>query len=981
MMKQTESNYPSLSRLATEHGQAVPCSSNLPLTLDDSNMVWFIESGSVNLFLVEIRNGVEQSLRQHIMHCDTGAIIPGVITDNNLKTEGTRFTVIAKGIAGTALRRIPISYLERVAPAEIAVQIDSWVLSFTKTLSRFVTNLPRPTMLAEPDSKQQLEVGTISVRQRVVWIVGIPMGASLYMGIVDGFDTSATGITDPPMVPLTWASWLAVLQNTDVESKSTEEVIKQGLLPLALARFHELAFSLEHLNRRLALVDDTNLERIRNTSRNTAERVSRERLYNIYDLPVEQDLSDDETALFDALQIIGKYEKIAFQFPMRSGPSQKPVGLTAILDMSGIRSRRVNLKYDDHWWNTDGSAILAFLKENRQPVVLVPGLFGRYWMIDPVKKTKIRITANRTSLLQADAWMFYRPFPARKVTTTDMLRMALHRCSGNTIRLILAGIPGGLLQIIPALALGFTVSIVSTDRSEETLLTVSLVVVAFGLIAALLHILQKKSFMHLKDRATASIETAFWDRIISLPTHVLNFRSTSEIALSGMTFQHLRNSEQQTFVESLLSMIFMLPILLYICFIDIHLGLVTLTLCAISLLLSVLVGMLQIEPHGRAINAAQSALNKLFQIIEGIVKLRVERAEGSAYAIWAHDYRKQKRAEVDLGVLERHSRAFSTALPFFAGATLFFVVAIDDSHNTSIGNFLVVFIVLLTFLSVTTRFGESIGSLAVGLKGIGQLKPFLDAEPEVTVGRGPVEYLNGDVLFDRVSFRYDPDGPLILDDVTIHARPGEFIAIAGESGAGKSTLFNLALGINHPSSGAILYDGHDLRHLNLKQLRRNVGTVPQSIRLYPQDIWDNIVVYQEDITTEMVWDATQSAIIENQIKAMPMGLMTLVGTSGSVLSGGESQRISLARSLLRNPRVMLLDEATNWLDNNSQAEVMQNLALLVSTRIVIAHRLSTLEKADRIYVLKAGKVVQTGTYQDLRETEGVFKDLITRQNT
>ena len=264
---------------------------------------------------------------------------------------------------------------------------------------------------------------------------------------------------------------------------------------------------------------------------------------------------------------------------------------------------------------------------------------------------------------------------------------------------------------------------------------------------------------------------------------------------------------------------------------------------------------------------------------------------------------------------------------------------------------------------------------------MGQLKPFLDAEPEVSVGKEPVEYLNGDVLFDRVSFRYDPDGPLILDDVTIHAQPGEFIAIAGESGAGKSTLFNLALGINHPSSGAILYDGHDLRHLNLKQLRRNVGTVPQSIRLHPQDIWDNIVLYQEDTTTEMVWDATRSAIIENQIKAMPMGLMTLVGTSGSVMSGGEIQRISLARSLLGNPRVMLLDEATNWLDNNSQAEVMQNLALLVSTRIVIAHRLSTLEKADRIYVLKSGKVVQTGTYQDLRETEGVFKDLITRQNT
>ena len=260
-----------------------------------------------------------------------------------------------------------------------------------------------------------------------------------------------------------------------------------------------------------------------------------------------------------------------------------------------------------------------------------------------------------------------------------------------------------------------------------------------------------------------------------------------------------------------------------------------------------------------------------------------------------------------------------------------------------------------------------------------QMRPLLAAVPDSETQGEPVRRLGGELLFDRVSFRYDPDGPLVLDDVTLRARPGEFVAIAGESGAGKSTLFRLALGLDRPSAGAVYYDGRDLKHLNLKQVRRMIGTVPQSVRLHPQDLWDNIVAHHEGTTTRKVWETARTAVIEREIKAMPMGMMTMVGASGGVLSGGESQRVTIARSLIGNPRIMLLDEATNWLDNESQAEVMHNLTKLSSTRIVIAHRLSTLQQADRIYVLRAGKVVQSGSFEELMEVEGVFRDLVRRQ--
>ena len=259
-----------------------------------------------------------------------------------------------------------------------------------------------------------------------------------------------------------------------------------------------------------------------------------------------------------------------------------------------------------------------------------------------------------------------------------------------------------------------------------------------------------------------------------------------------------------------------------------------------------------------------------------------------------------------------------------------------------------------------------------------QIRPFLSETPETSSEGELVESLGGEVVFDHITFRYDPEGPLILDDVTIRANPGEFVAIAGESGAGKSTIFRIALGLDHPSSGAVYYDGRDLRHLNLKQVRRKIGAVPQDLQLHPEDVWDNIVGDREGVTSDVAWTAAKAASVDRDIMRMPMGMLTCVG-GGGLTSGGESQRIVIAHALIETPRVMLLDEATNWLDNDNQARVMDNLASLRSTRIVIAHRLSTLRQADRIYVMQAGKVVEVGTFETLMEVGGVFRDLVRRQ--
>ena len=983
-MRETDTVYTSIAELADRFGESVPCAGNLPVELADPASVWFIDQGAVNLFLVEFRDGVEQAPQQHLLRRESGWMLPGIAPDQRASDDDTTLSIVAKGLPGTLLKRLPVSLMSQVRPSELAEQTDTWLTAITETLSRFAIPLPRPTALAEPGLTQTLAPCTLSVRRDVVWVSEPPSGAGLFMGIVDCAEHAESNRLQEAVIPLTRTSWLTLFDEATLTGHSTETLAERGMLLSALASFHAVAFALERLNRRLVVVDAVNLERARTISRRTAEKAARQRLYNIYDRPVDRDAGIEDTALEDALELIGRHEGIDFKIPARSGHSDAPLGLVDILDASGVRARRVRFKAEDGWWRGDSNAMLAFRAADGRPVALLPGMFGAYREIDPVTKRSVRVTANRlvnAGALREEAWMFYRPLPTRDVKPVDLLGIALRGSVSDFARLVIAGLPYGLVRLLPALALGFVANQISAGGSAGTLFAVAVGVAAFGLLGALLHLLQNMAMMRLEGRSASRVEAAFWDRLMRLPPIVLHRHPAGDLAMSGMTFQNLRDGLRGAVADSFLSVIFLLPVFVVIFFHDAALGYITLAFSLATLLITVVLGLRQISPYGLMISAARRVGGRLFQIVEGISKLRMDNAEGSAYAIWARDYREQKRAEIELGGIEGHSRAFGAALPFLAGGVLLFAVIAVGDRNMLVGGFLVVYTLFIVFQSAVSRLGETFGAMAAMLPAFEQMRPLLSAVPQTETEGEPVEFLGGDILFDHVSFRYDADGPLILDGVTIHARPGEFIAIAGESGAGKSTLFRLALGIDWPTAGAVYYDGRDLKHLNLKQVRKKIGAVPQSVGLHPQDLWDNLVSHHEGVATEEVWAAVRTAEVETQIKGMPMGMMTMVGASGSVLSGGESQRITIARAVLGSPRIMLLDEATNWLDNENQARIMQNIAALTSTRIVIAHRLSTLEQADRIYVLKGGRVVQSGSFEELREIDGVFKELIKRQIT
>ena len=962
----------SINEIARQHGVPVPCESNLPVSLADPESTWVIAQGTVDLFLLETRDGRPQAAPEHLLRAEAGRLMPGVATSTE---DETCLELIAKGRPGTILKQVPTSELARASPNELAREVDAWVTSVTEALCRFSSSRPRPTALVEPQAAADVEPGTLAVRRGVVWLSQPPLGKSLFLGMLDSAELGG----EESWLALTPNGWLSLFESASLRAESSETLAQRGALLPALTSFHSLALALERLNRRLAVVDQANLERARSTSRQADVSSARRRLFNIYDEPLEQDEGLGEQYLLHALRIIGKKEGINFKLPASGASKDNQVDLADILDASGVRARQVSLRPEDRWWHGDSNAILAFTSQDGLPVVLLPTPFGRYRQIDPVTKRSQAVTKASASALKKQAWVFYPPLPKESATPADLWRIGVRGSGADLIRLTLAGIPGGLLQLLPALALGFVAHHLVTGGSATAIYTALVALAGLGLIGALLHLLQSTALTRLENRSTTRIEAAFWNRLMRLPTSILRRHPAGDLAMTGMTFQGLREGAQGAVAGSVLALLFLLPVFAVIFFVDAALGGIALAFSIASITVTVLFGMRQISPHGRMIAAVRKVVGRLFQIVAGIAKLRVENAEGSAFSAWARDYRDQKRAELELGRLEGHLQAFAAALPFLAGAVLLLFASMGAGAPMPVADFLVVYIVFVTFQNAVARFGGQLSTLSATLPAFEQMRPLLAAIPETEAEGQSVDHLGGEILFDHVSFRYRADEPLILDDVTIHARAGEFIAIAGESGAGKSTLFRLALGLDQPASGAVYYDGRDLQLLNLKQVRRKVGAVPQAVQLHPQDLWDNIVAHHEQATSDEVWHMAEVADMKREIKAMPMGMLTPVGTSGSVLSGGESQRITIARSLMRDPQVVLLDEATNWLDNQSQAQVMQNLAALTSTRIVIAHRLSTLLQADRIYVLSKGKIVQSGTFQDLMDEAGVFRELVRRQ--
>jgi ABC-type bacteriocin/lantibiotic exporter with double-glycine peptidase domain len=376
----------------------------------------------------------------------------------------------------------------------------------------------------------------------------------------------------------------------------------------------------------------------------------------------------------------------------------------------------------------------------------------------------------------------------------------------------------------------------------------------------------------------------------------------------------------------------------------------------------------------------QSALDPTTELLRGVMQLRSAGALARGYARWARYQATSTQLRVRLGRVGTLQSVLGVLWPTLGLALILTVVALtsDDSADGEAIGVLVTAQTALT--SANTALAAAIGSIGALLSARAVLRrcePILSELPE-SAGGGEVAPLSGGIDVRGVSYRYRPESPPIFDGLNLSVRPGEHLALVGPSGSGKTTLLRLLLGLEDPDSGLVAYDGRDLAGLDRSGVRRQLGVVMQSSALLPGTVRDNVDMGR-GLSASRVWEALELAAVADDVRAMPMGLSSVVIDGSAGISGGQRQRILLARALAGSPRILILDEATSALDNLNQRAVTTNLDRLNVTRIVVAHRLSTIENADRIAVIADGHIVAHGTYAELLSRPGPFRDLVHRQ--
>ena len=955
-----------LAALAVSLGEAVASAGNRPIGLDDPQIAYFVERGSLDVFLTEYEDGHTTSSFKHVLRAGPNRLVFGV--------GGDSLIAVAKGLPGCQLRRVRLESLLRDDIGEALVaQVDAWLAAFAAAVAADIAPRPHPhaDRLLSPGERLDAEAGyALIARKEVIWIAS--------EGHAELFGTEEPDPNGTGLMPLTPESWLTLSGPVSATALSSQDLHDEGKLIPALAEFHRMALSAEQLNRRLLLADEANLQVSRAAHRRRDEEQARQGLFNV--LSSSQPLAAEQaSALLAALELIGQYEGLAFQSPPRPRSGAAESSMRDILTVSGVRAREVTL--EDRWWRLGNSgALLAFQGDDNRPVALLPRLAGGYRIVDPVSGASERVNEDRARKLSQMAWSFYRPLSNdRAVSGQDLLRYAAKNLTGDLARFVITGCIAGILTIMPAVLIGVLVDRVIPLQAGGLLVQLAVGLVALAVVGTLLMMLQGTALMRLEGRVAARLGSAVWDRLLGLRSNFFTDFTAGDLSARVSVFQTLRDQVSGVVGGAILAVIFLIPAFVIIFAYDPGLGWLSLGIGLVSLLVTVVFGLLQIDPQRRRYAAVRQLAGDLFQFINGIGKLRSSGAEGSAFAFWARKYRGQQQAAMDIGKLSEHIVAFSAAVPAFASAALFAFALYKGTDSLAVGDFLAVYVMSMTFYVAIARLGQSFEAIAAIAPGVEQIQPVLKAVPEETPTGDAVVELNGEIQFDHVSFRYDEDGPLDLDDVSLRARPGEFIAIVGETGSGKSTLMHLALGLQEPSVGAVYYDGRDLANLNKRVVRKQIGVVMQDGALRPGNIADNIIGLSDYLTLDDAWRAARQAAVADDIEAMPMGMFTMVGDSMATFSGGQAQRIMIAAALVRSPRILFLDEATSWLDAENQRKVMEGIESLAVTRIVIAHRLSTIRKANRIYVLQAGRVVQQGGFDELLESAGLFRDLMRRQ--
>ena len=599
-------------------------------------------------------------------------------------------------------------------------------------------------------------------------------------------------------------------------------------------------------------------------------------------------------------------------------------------------------------------------------------------MVDPQQASRTRVTSSVGDLLEPQAYVFYRPLPPEALSRTDILKFAFQGVLRDLSLVVVVGVLGAVLGLLIPIMTGIIIDSVIPGSAKGELFQIGMILLACVLVTLMFNITRSIAMVRIEGRMDASVQAGVMDRLLALPPPFFRKFTAGDLANRTMGINTIREILSGATLTAVMSGIFSLFSLALLFYYDLKLALVAIGLTLLGVLFTVVLSMWMLRYQRQIFDIQGKTAGIVLQFLTGIAKLRITGTEERAFAVWADRFSEKKAMAFKSGKVNAGIDTISSLIPLVATTVIFVCFLQFRMGEMSTGHFLAFNAAFSGFQSTLLQTTLVLSSVLQVIPLFERAKPILDAVPETHRRKGKIKRFNGTVEAAHVTFRYDPTGPLILKDVSLRVTPGEFVAVVGESGSGKSTLLRLLLGFESPESGAIYYDGQDMKDLDIREIRRKLGVVLQNGQVMAGSIFQNIVG-ATNLTLDHAWEAARMVGLADDIKAMPMGMHTMVPPGGSTLSGGQRQRLMIASALVRRPRIIFFDEATSALDNLTQGIVKNSLEQLMVTRLVIAHRLSTITNADRIYVLQAGKIIESGTYEALMANKGFFYELAKRQ--
>ncbi|OKH53351.1 NHLP bacteriocin export ABC transporter permease/ATPase subunit [Calothrix sp. HK-06] len=693
----------------------------------------------------------------------------------------------------------------------------------------------------------------------------------------------------------------------------------------------------------------------------------------------ESGFSQLGTPLLVAAGAVARVMGITINPPAPDNLGRALDAVEALAHSSQIRTRRVVL--DSEWWLRELGPLLAYTLEERHPVALLPAN-SRYILFDPVTHTRTSVDREIALTLSREAYQFYRPLPNVVNNVINLFQFGLKGYQKDVILVLVTGIVGSLLGMIVPQATALLVDNAIPDSDRSLLGQIGLALFALLLGRTAFAMSSGIVSLRIENAASGMLQPAIWDRLLLLsPAFFRNYSSgdlVNRVLSVNKIRQVLSGGTQRTLLSALFALLNAVLMFVY----SWQLALVGVSIALLTTIVTTVASLLLVSKLRRQQELDGEINGLTVQLINGVAKLRVAMAEERAFAAWADQYSQRSRIKASFQLIKDNLSVFNEVLSLVTSALLFWFVAsligTATTEQLTVGKFLAFNSAFGIFIGGVSDLSNTLTEILAIVPLWERAKPILQAQPEYNSNKANPGAINGRVALDHVTFRYRDDGLPILNNVSLYADPGEFVAVVGPSGSGKSTILRLLLGFETPQSGTVYYDNFDLASLDIQAVRRQLGVVLQNGRIGTGSIFENIAA-GANVTRDQAQEAAQMAGFADDIALFPMGLHTVISEGGTNLSGGQRQRLLIARALVNQPKIILMDEATSSLDNRTQAIVTQSLDQLNATRIVIAHRLSTIRNADRIYVIEAGCVVQVGTFEELVNTEGLFAQLVARQ--